>query len=240
MMMMKQSPQWHGKCTTYKQVVMITNARSHTRVARNRHRMYRPLHALDDNNNHKNSHGLGKPRFVQNNQKRVVVVAIKDSIGTRIMKARTWVKKLVINPLWTDLWKKPTSRLAFITGVYISIAGLAVVVLPKTVFSFFHIQSISDPLSNWNISSGWIRFIGMCGCLFGSYYIGAAISDAQCTSNAMVPFYVSTILGRLYLFIVLSSLVVMRCLPIQCFFLGVLNVLGALSMWRAMSITYKL
>ena len=165
----------------------------------------------------------------------------KDRKSSRVWKlpeSCTSLKKSIDRTI-VRAWSKATSRLALITGAYITLAGTLVLLFPRTIFQLLLIQSESSLISEtWSISSGWIRLIGLCGSLFGSYYIGASISEAHSDSAVLKPFWISTIGGRIFLFFVLSLLAFKKCLPIQCFGLGLINLIGALSMWRAVRATY--
>jgi uncharacterized membrane protein len=69
--------------------------------------------------------------------------------------------------------------------VYISLAGLAVLVAPATTFGV---------LFAFLPSTGWLRIGGVLCQLFGAYYIGAAADDAE--GRRPLQFYRATVWGR--------------------------------------------
>lgn len=90
-----------------------------------------------------------------------------------------------------------------------------------------------DPLNCRSVAPGWIRVGGTLCCLFGSYYLGAAHGDF--TGQGLDSFYRSTVIGRIFLAGVFSALVYLRKAQWQLLILGGVNMIGALSMQRALT-----
>lgn len=71
-----------------------------------------------------------------------------------------------------------TARVAMRTGVYITALGLAVLVAPVATFGLLFDASL--------LPAGWIRVGGVLAALFGSYYVGAALDDAEGDRKSVV------------------------------------------------------
>lgn len=117
-------------------------------------------------------------------------------------------------------------KAAYITGIYIAAAGVALMVFPDQVFSLlFNVQAITE---------GWIRVFGVLCVAFGVYYVGTAYGDAR--GLGARAFYLSTVAGRVFIF--LSFLFMVACGVFTepgLLILGVVNLLGALAMMFALS-----
>lgn len=70
--------------------------------------------------------------------------------------------------------------------------------------------------------------------LFGFYYVGAAHGDI--TRRGLKSFYEATVWGRLFLFTSFMILVAVKKSQWQLSFLAIVNLIGALSMKRALSL----
>ena len=57
-------------------------------------------------------------------------------------------------------------RVAAVTGIYITLAGLATIVAPYSIFGIFFPVSVSAGL----ISTGWVQVLGVIALVFGIYY----------------------------------------------------------------------
>lgn len=57
-------------------------------------------------------------------------------------------------------------RVAAVTGIYITLAGLATIVAPYSIFGIFFPISVSAGL----ISTGWVQVLGVIALVFGIYY----------------------------------------------------------------------
>eukprot|EP00850_Spirogloea_muscicola_P002847 SM000011S19025 [mRNA] locus=s11:442017:443970:- [translate_table: standard] len=132
--------------------------------------------------------------------------------------ARIW--KLLLGQL------KPTAsrsfrpaRAALLTGIYIAAAGVVTFCAPAWSFGLLFDQS--------TIAIGWVQ-------LFGCYYIGAAAGDVL--GLGVDGFYVSTVIGRAVLFIAFAGLVGFQAVQQTLLILGVINVVGALSMLLALQV----
>ena len=114
---------------------------------------------------------------------------------------------------------RPAARVANLTGAYIGLAGIALLVRPRRSFSCFF-----DPRE---LSAPWIRVFGALCALFGWYYRGAATGKPD-------GFLRATVSGRLALSVVLSSIVLFDTGPRGLLVLAFVNALGALMMHRAL------
>lgn len=127
----------------------------------------------------------------------------------------------------------PTSRVAFSTGAYISVVGLALLIFPSTTFHFVFPRG--------GVEKPFIRLGGVLCQLFGFYYLGASYGDLASSSQSasqsrkcIRAFYMSTIIGRIYLAAVIPLLCVTCDLSARALLLAVINLLGALSLRRAL------
>eukprot|EP00192_Tetraselmis_astigmatica_P002157 CAMPEP_0117690504 /NCGR_PEP_ID=MMETSP0804-20121206/25163_1 /TAXON_ID=1074897 /ORGANISM="Tetraselmis astigmatica, Strain CCMP880" /LENGTH=988 /DNA_ID=CAMNT_0005503557 /DNA_START=93 /DNA_END=3058 /DNA_ORIENTATION=+ len=121
------------------------------------------------------------------------------------------------------LRSNPPLMAAMITGAYISLAGLLLMAAPVTVFGLLFDAS--------KIAAGWIRVFGVICVTFGSYYIGSALGDIRGRDNS---FYISTVVGRLFLVVSLCIIVARQELQPSLLILAAVNLLGAFTMWLAL------
>lgn len=120
--------------------------------------------------------------------------------------------------------RKP-SKVAAFTGAYIFILGVALLLFPEPLFGIF-----------FNLKSSvreWIRVGAVLAVTFGVYYIGTAWGDAK-GCNGADSFYMSTIVGRMFIFLSFSWLVAIGAGGIPLFIVGTVNLLGALTMLHAL------
>lgn len=117
----------------------------------------------------------------------------------------------------------PTARVALRTGVYITSLGLAVLVAPVTTFGLLFDAS--------TVPQGWVRVGGVLMTLFGSYYLGAALDDAE--GRYPRHFYATTILGRLALSAAFAVLVATQQCPPALLWLAAANAASSILLWRA-------
>jgi len=162
-------------------------------------------------------------------------VLIPDSSGVprmRIVQAYKWSKTANVTAPSSLFEKKeklrkssPTINTAFMTGTYISIVGIALMLFPTTVFGLlFDVRYIS---------TGWIRVFGVLSVVFGIYYWGSAYGDTNGTNSRA--FYVSTIVGRMFLFFAFAMLVATkRFAEPALLVLGMVNLFGAMAMYNAL------
>ena len=97
-------------------------------------------------------------------------------------------------------------------------------VAPVSTFSL-----LFDPRT---IAKGWIQVFGAVCVAFGAYYLGAAWGDAN--GGGARGFYAATVVGRTAIFLIFCALVAARAVQQTLLVLGVVNLLGALSMFIAM------
>jgi len=116
--------------------------------------------------------------------------------------------------------RKGARRSAYLTGAYIGVAGALLLIAPTTVFSIL--------FNTLDIAATWIRVFGVLCLTFASYYIGTAYGDAK--GSGAEAFYASTVVGRLFVFIALTSLVVFTGAQRGLIVLGIINALSALVM----------
>ena len=89
-------------------------------------------------------------------------------------------------------------RTAAVTGAYISVAGVALLVAPHRALGLL--------FSTEGISAAWSRVFGVLCLTFGSYYGGAAALEAR-GAPPPTAFYASTVFGRLALAVAFAALV---------------------------------
>ncbi|KAG0626504.1 hypothetical protein M758_2G131800 [Ceratodon purpureus] len=117
------------------------------------------------------------------------------------------------------------AQLALFTGVYISLVGVALLVFPTSLFGvLFDVRSVTV---------GWIRVGAILAVVFGVYYIGTAVGDMRGSSGARA-FYMSTVVGRVFLFFGFCWLVAAGAAQRALLLLGIVNMLGAMSMLIAL------
>lgn len=120
--------------------------------------------------------------------------------------------------------RKP-SRVALFTGSYILIIGIALFLFPETLFGvFFDLKSIIRE---------WIRVGAVLAVVFGVYYIGTALGDVK-GCNGADSFYMSTVIGRVLIFLSFCWLAVTRAAPMSLVIVGAVNLIGALTMLKAL------
>ncbi|KAI5082266.1 hypothetical protein GOP47_0002009 [Adiantum capillus-veneris] len=120
---------------------------------------------------------------------------------------------------------RKASKVAAFTGAYIFVIGIALLLFPESLFGLlFDVKSrVRD----------WIRVGAILAVVFGIYYIGTAWGDAK-GCNGANSFYVSTIIGRLFIFLSFGWLVVNGAGGLSLFAVGTVNLLGALTMLNAL------
>ena len=84
-----------------------------------------------------------------------------------------------------------------------------------------------------SVAPGWIRVGGVLASLFGFYYLGAA--HGEVTNRGLRSFYESTVWGRVWLASVFCLLVALKKQQWQLLILAAANLVGAVSMRRAIS-----
>lgn len=116
-------------------------------------------------------------------------------------------------------------RASIVTGSYIGIVGVALLLCPRVVFSIL--------FSAFDISSVWIRVFGVLCVTFGSYYLGAPLFESKGLPYA---FYRATVLGRAW---VCASLIAVALLErhaqLGLILLGAINAISAFAMHRAIA-----
>jgi len=119
----------------------------------------------------------------------------------------------------------PTIKAAFATGTYIALVGIALMLFPTTAFGLlFDVRYIS---------TGWIRVFGVLSVVFGIYYWGSAYGDTKGTNSRA--FYVSTVVGRMFLFFAFCVLVATkRFAEPALLVLGLANFVSAIFMYNAL------
>ena len=118
-------------------------------------------------------------------------------------------------------------KAAAVTGAYIAAAGVALMIEPARVFGLlFSIEAITD---------AWIRVFGVLCVAFGTYYLGAAAGEVRGMEGAR-GFYLSTVVGRLFIFAAFMGMVATGAHPEPTLLvLGLVNFVGALVMLHALS-----
>ena len=116
-------------------------------------------------------------------------------------------------------------RASIVTGSYIGIVGVALLLCPRTVFSVL--------FSAFDISSVWIRVFGVLCVTFGSYYLGAPLFESKGLPYA---FYRATVLGRAWVCASLFAVALLeRQAQLGLILLGIINALSAFAMHRAIA-----
>ena len=85
-----------------------------------------------------------------------------------------------------------------------------------------------------SVAPVWIRIGGVLAILFGFYYIGAA--HGEVTRRGLRSFYEATVWGRAFLCVAFLALVAMRKSQWQLTILALVNLLGAVSMRKALQL----
>ncbi|CAM6094315.1 unnamed protein product [Calypogeia fissa] len=117
------------------------------------------------------------------------------------------------------------ATVAMLTGIYISVAGIALLGFPKALFgTLFDLEGVQ---------LGWVRVVAVLAVVFGVYYIGTAIGDMR-GMNGAEAFYLSTVVGRTFLFLSFSCLVLTGAVPSPLFLVGAVNLVGAMVMLKAL------
>jgi len=119
-------------------------------------------------------------------------------------------------------------RSAYLTGVYIGLAGLALMAAPHVTFSIL--------FNAFDISATWIRVFGVLCVTFASYYIGTAYYDGK--GKGADAFYQSTVYGRIFVFLALASITLFHDAQRGLFLLGVINAVSAYVMHRSLRASY--
>ena len=119
-------------------------------------------------------------------------------------------------------------RSAYLTGVYIGLAGLALMAAPHVTFSIL--------FNAFDISATWIRVFGVLCVTFSSYYIGTAYYDGK--GKGADAFYQSTVYGRIFVFLALASITLFHGAQRGLFLLGVINAVSAYVMHRSLRASY--
>jgi len=120
--------------------------------------------------------------------------------------------------------KRP-AQLAMFTGLYIAVVGMALFIYPTKLFGLlFDVRSVTV---------GWIRVGAILAVVFGVYYIGTAVGDMQGYSGARA-FYMSTVVGRMFLFVGFAWLVAVGAAQSTLLLVGSVNMVGAVSMLIAL------
>ncbi|GJP31859.1 hypothetical protein CLOM_g15438 [Closterium sp. NIES-68] len=113
-----------------------------------------------------------------------------------------------------------TAIASLVTGTYICVAGALALAFPTFTFGLLFGRDVLTP--------GWIRVLGTLAVVFGIYYLGAARGERN--GSGVRGFYEATVVGRIFLFFSFCALVASGSVPAMILLLGVVNLLGALSM----------
>ncbi|KAK3246530.1 hypothetical protein CYMTET_43936 [Cymbomonas tetramitiformis] len=160
-------------------------------------------------------------------EKAVVEIDGTSRPRIRLTEAFSWERKTgaKASPKDRSQTPSPMFRSALITGTYIALVGLALLLFPTTVFGLlFDLRFIS---------TGWVRVFGVLSMTFGIYYLGSAYGDS--VGANMRPFYVATVIGRMFLFTAFCVLVATKK-----FAEPALLVLGLINFASASSMLYTL
>mmetsp|Transcript_16504 Transcript_16504/g.42310 ORF Transcript_16504/g.42310 Transcript_16504/m.42310 type:complete len:170 (-) Transcript_16504:941-1450(-) len=152
-------------------------------------------------------------------------VSMHVGAGNRI-SLRAYKAEAAKGPQEPDLLardKRPVLASA-VTGAYILLVGLLLMVAPLTIFGLLFDVS--------TLAVGWIRVFGILCAAFGTYYLGSALGDLYGKRHG---FYVSTVAGRVFIAGALSVIVARQELPATLLILALVNLFGALSMWKALN-----
>lgn len=119
----------------------------------------------------------------------------------------------------------PPSFAAFVTGSYAMVAGGALTLAPKTTLGLLFRDAAVLP-------AGWIQVGGILFTLIGMQYLGCAVH--QYLGAGRDAFYHASVWSRLYLAAAFAALVALKRSEAMLLVLSALNIVGALSMWRAL------
>ena len=118
----------------------------------------------------------------------------------------------------------PPARSARLTGIYLIIAGCAIMAAPLSIFgTFFDVRAITR---------GWIQVFGVIATALGLYYVGAAAGDAGGAGVRGV--YAATVAGRIFICVAFCYLVARYAIDRSLLLLAVLNLVSAIGMYSAL------
>ncbi|KAJ9512927.1 hypothetical protein QJQ45_029051, partial [Haematococcus lacustris] len=132
--------------------------------------------------------------------------------------------------------RTPAAKAAIFTGTYAITAGLALLAFPVTSFGLLFDASA--------VPTVWIRVGGTLFALIGYQYLGTGMADSPLVNkDGQVyagplyarSFYMSSVFSRLFLVAVFVALVATKQSPVNLLVLACLNLLGAVSMFFAIS-----
>jgi len=120
-------------------------------------------------------------------------------------------------------WSAP-AKAARLTGIYLIIAGMSLLLAPESTFGLlFDVRTIAP---------GWIQVFGIIAAALGLYYVGTAVGDTE--GSGARGFYASTVAGRIFIFISFCYLVSQKYVQQQLILLAALNLVSAVSMYYAL------
>ena len=113
----------------------------------------------------------------------------------------------------------PAARSIVYFGVYVFLTGLVLLVAPNVLLSIVGLSSTTEV---------WIRVLGCVVTALGAYYV--VMGRAEATA-----FFKATLWGRGWIFMSFLGLVVIGMAKPPLVLFGVVDLLGALWTWRALS-----
>ena len=103
-------------------------------------------------------------------------------------------------------------------GVYVVLLGATLILTPNVLLGVFGFPITSEV---------WIRVLGIVAVVLGAYYIVMGRQD-------VVAFFRATVIGRIWVFLALSALVIIGLGRPPLVLFGALELLGAVWTWRSL------
>jgi len=114
----------------------------------------------------------------------------------------------------------PAARSLQVFGVYLLVLAVGLVLAPNVLLALFGMPPTQEV---------WIRVLGLLVGIVGAYDVIMAV-------RSLSPLYMSTVVARVLVFVAFSVFALLAMAPPQLVIFGVIDLLGALWTWRALSV----
>lgn len=105
-----------------------------------------------------------------------------------------------------------------VIGIYAVLLGLGLLCIPNTLLRIFDLEPTNEP---------WIRLIGILVSEIGYYYVTVATKGSEA-------FFRASILGRLWLFVVLVVMIALGIVKPVLIILALVDAASAIWTWKAL------